>query len=218
MTKWWALRCSDIFDVSTETRPDIVSAIGVLSQYMSRPSCQDHACPEILQRNFEVWCEMFCSEWFGYSDADWAGNVVTRRSTSGYVFQIGSSTVRWSSWTQATVATSSTEAEYVSLSSATQEAVWLRCLMEDLGRQMNAPTTIYEDKQGAIKKAKNSKYHNRTKHIDVCHHFVRERIFSNEVQLTYCPSGDTIAGMMTKKTCETCLWETERLRRRPWFV
>ena len=59
------------------------------------------------------------------------------------------------------------EAEYVALSSATQDAVWLRCLMEDLGRQMDAPTTIYEDRQGATELAKNAKYHNRTKHIDI---------------------------------------------------
>ena len=71
---------------------------------------------------------------------------------------------------QATVAKSSTEAEYVALSSAKQEAVWLRRLMEDLGRQMDAPTTIYEDDQGAIELAKNAKYHNRTKHIDRVDH------------------------------------------------
>lgn len=118
---------------------------------------------------------------------DWAGDVDTRRSTSGYVFQIGSSTVSWSSRKQATVAKSSTEAEYVALSSATQEAVWLRRLMEDLGRQMDAPTTIYEDNQGAIELAKNAKYHNRTKHVDTCHHFVRERVVSNEIQFIVLP-------------------------------
>ena len=104
---------------------------------------------------------------FGYSDADWAGDVDTRRSTSGYVFQIGSSTVSWSSRKQATVWKSSTEAEYAALSSATHEAVWLRSSMEDLGRQMDSPTTIYEDNQGANELAKNVKYHNQTKHIDI---------------------------------------------------
>ena len=134
----------------------------------------------------------------GYSDADWAGDVDTRRSTSGYVFQIGSSTISWSSKKQATVAKSSTEAEYVALSSATQEAVWLRSLMGDLGRQLDAPTIIYGDNQGAIELAKNAKYHNRTKHIDICHHFVCERVISNEIQVIYCPTGDMIADIMTK--------------------
>ena len=77
-----------------------------------------------------------------------------------HVFQIGSSTISWSSKKQATVAKSSTEAEYVALSSATQEAVWLPSLMGDLGRQLDAPTIIYEDNQGAIELAKNAKYHN----------------------------------------------------------
>ena len=114
------------------------------------------------------------------------------------MFQIGSSTVSWSRKKQATVAKSSTEAEYVALSSATQEAVWLRGLMGDLGRQMDGPTTIYEDNQGAIELAKNAKYHNRTKHIDICHQFVRERVVSNEIQVIYCPTGDMIADIMTK--------------------
>ena len=90
----------------------------------------------------------------GYSDADWAGDVDTRRSTSGYVFQFGNGTISWSSRKQPTVAKSSTEAGYVALSSATQETIWLRCLMKD-GKQMDAPTTIYEDNQGAIELAKN---------------------------------------------------------------
>ena len=192
--------------MSTATRPDIAAAVGVLSQYMSRPS-KDHwiGVKHVLRylKGTLMYGLKFSAheeepELFGYSDADWAGDVDTRRSTSGYVFQIGSSTVSWSSKKQATVAKSSTEAEYVALSSATQEAVWLRSLMGDLGRQMDAPTTIYEDNQGAIELAKNAKYHKRTNHIDICHHFVRERVVSNEIQVIYCPTGDMIADIMTK--------------------
>ena len=154
--------------MSTATRPDIAAAVGVLSQYMASPS-KDHwigvkrvlrYLKGTLKYGLKFTAHGEEPELFGYSDADWAGDVDTRRSTSGYVFQIGSSTVSWSSRKQATVAKSSTEAEYVALSSATQEAVWLCRLMEDLGRQMDAPTTIYEDNQGAIELAKNAKYHN----------------------------------------------------------
>ena len=74
----------------------------------------------------------------GYSDADWAGDVDTRRSTSGYVFQFGNGTISWSSRKEPTVAKSSTETEYVPLSSATQEAIWLCCLMKDFGKQTDA--------------------------------------------------------------------------------
>ena len=148
-------------------------------------------------------------ELFGYTDADWAGDVDTRRSTSSYVFQIGSGTVSWSSRKQQTVAKSSTEAEYVALSSATQEAVWPRCLMKDLGKQMDASTTIYEDNQGTIELAKNAKFHNRTKHIDICHHFVRERVASHEIRVIYCPTEDMIADIMTKGFAKPTL---EKLR------
>ena len=192
--------------MSTATRPDIAAAVGVLFQYMSRPS-KDHwiGVKRVLRylKGTLLYGLKFSAheeepELFAYSDADWAGDVDTRRSTSGYVFQIGSSTVSWSSKKQTTVAKSSTEAEYVALSSATQEAVWLRSLMGDLGRQMDAPINVYEDNQGAIELAKNAKYHNRTKHIDICHHFVRERVVSNEIQVIYCPTGDMIADIMTK--------------------
>ena len=157
--------------VSTATRPDVAAAVGVLSQYMSRPS-KDHwigvkrvlrylkgTLKYALKYGLKFTAHEQESELFGYSDADWAGYVDTRESTSGYVFQIGSSTISWSSRKQATVAKSFTEAEYVALSSATQEAVGLRRLMEDLGRQMDALTIIYEDIQGVIELAKNAKYH-----------------------------------------------------------
>ena len=134
----------------------------------------------------------------GYSVADWAGDVDTRRSTSGYAFQFGNGTISWSSRKQPTVTKSSTEAEYVALSSATQEAIWLRRLMKDLGEQTDAPTTIDEDNQGAIELARNAKYHNRTKHIDICHHFVREKVISNEIRVIYCRTQDMVADIMTK--------------------
>lgn len=192
--------------MSTATRPDVAAAVGVLSQYMSRPNKEHWIGVKRVMRylkgtlmyGLKFYAHEEEPELFGYSDADWAGDVDTRRSTSGYVFQIGSSTISWSSKKQATVAKSSTEAEYVALSSATQEAVWLRSLMGDLGRRLDAPTIIYEDNQGAIELAKNAKYHNRTKHIDICHHFVRERVISNEIQVIYCPTGDMIADIMTK--------------------
>ena len=192
--------------ISMATRPDIAAAVGTLSQYMSKPS-KDHWMgvkrilryrKGTLKYGLQFSAQEEKPELFGYTDADWAGDVDTRRSTSGYVFQIGSGTVSWSSRKQQTVAKSSTEAEYVALSSATQEAVWLRHLMKDLGRQMDAPTTIYEDNQGATELAKNAKFHNRTKHIDICHHFVRERVVSNEIRVIYCPMEDMIADIMTK--------------------
>ena len=98
--------------------------------------------------------------------------TMTRKSTSGYVFQIGTSTISWKSKLQSIVALSSTKAEYVLLSIATQEAVWLRVLLDDMGFKQDNAITIFEDNQGAIALAKNPTHHSRTKHIDIKYHYV----------------------------------------------
>ena len=176
--------------LSTATRPDIAVAVNSLSKYMSSPS-KDHwvGVKRVLRYlkgalNFGLRFSFNGKnpEMFGFSDADWAGDVDTRRSTSGYIFQIGNSAVSWSSKMQATVAKSTTEAEYIALSQATQEAVWLRCLLFDLGYSTDSPTSIYEDNQGAIELSKNQKFHNRTKNIDVALSlFLRENQFKRNI-------------------------------------
>ena len=170
--------------MSTATRTDIAAVVGVLSGYMSS---KDHwigvkRVLRYLKGTLKYGLKFYTAhgeepELFCHSDGDWAGDVDPRRSTSAYVFQIGSSIVSWSSKKQATVAKTSTEAEYVALSSGTQEAVWLRRVMEDLGRQMDTATTIYEDNLGAIELANNAKHHNRTKDIDICHHLFAKELF-----------------------------------------
>ena len=127
-----------------------------------------------------------------------AGDIETGKSTSGYVFQLGDSAISWSSRKQATVARSSTEAEYVALSSATHEAIRLRLLMGDRGKGMGTPAIVYEDNQGAIELAKNAKYHSRTKRIDISHHFVRVRVMFKEIRVKYCPINEMVADIITK--------------------
>ncbi len=122
----------------------------------------------------------------GYSDADWGGDSETRRSTSGYVFQIQGNTVSWSSKRQSSVSRSTTEAEYIALSNACQEGVWLRRLLSDIKLKQVDPTTIYEDNQGAIQLSRNPKFHNRTKHIDISFHLIREQVSRNVVSVKYC--------------------------------
>ena len=190
---------------STATRPDSAAAVGTVSRYMSNPSKAHWMAVKRLLRylkgTMSYGRKVSDSEndkVFGFADADWAGDVDSRCSTSGYVFHIGSSTVSWCSRKQATVAKSTTEAEYVSLSLATQEAIWLRRLTTDLGHRMISPTLMYEDNQGVIALSRNPQFHNRTKHIDVCYHFVREGVASNEIVIMYCPTQDMMADIMTK--------------------
>ena len=84
------------------------------------------------------------------------------------------------------------------MSAATQEAIWLQRLMKDLGKRMDTPIIVYEDNQGAIELTKNAKYHGRTKHIDISHHFVRERVMSKEIVVKYCPTNEMVADILTK--------------------
>ena len=133
----------------------------------------------------------------GYSDADWAGDFGTCHSTSGFVFQIQSNTVSWCNKRQPTVSKSSTESEYIALSGACQEAVWLR-LLADIGLEQKGPSTIYEDNEGAIELTKNPRFHNRTKHIDVSFHYTREQVNLKTVSVKYCPTDLMLADIMTK--------------------
>ena len=120
----------------------------------------------------------------GYTDANWADNVVDRRSTSGYVFSLGSAAIACSK-KQPTVALSSTEAEYRGAAVATCEVIWLKRLIKDLQEEVSDPTTIYCDNLSSIQLAKNPVFHARTKHIEVHYHFLRERVLSSEVELLY---------------------------------
>jgi hypothetical protein len=134
----------------------------------------------------------------GYCDADWGGDLDTRRSTTGYVFFIGDGAISWNSKRQPTVALSTTEAEYMATTQAAKEAIWLRQLMADVGCVQGGATTIMSDNQGSIALAKNPKHHSRTKHIDVQHHFIREVVEDEVVELRYCRTQDMVADVLTK--------------------
>ena len=134
----------------------------------------------------------------GFCDSDFAGDVVERKSTSGYVFRFCGGTISWSSKRQSVVAKSSTEAEYIAMSRAASEAVWLRYLLKDLGFEQTGGTTMFVDNVSAVALAKNPKFHDRTKHIDVQFHYIRECVANDCIKLVYCPSRDNVADVLTK--------------------
>ena len=134
----------------------------------------------------------------GYCDADWAGDVQERRSTTGYVFFVGKGVVSWNCRKQPTIALSTTEAEYMATSQCTKEAIWIRKLMEDVGYVQEEAMPIMCDNQGCIALAKNPKHHSRTKHIDVQHHFIREKLEQGIIALKYCPTQAMVADVLTK--------------------
>lgn len=106
--------------------------------------------------------------------------------------------ISWLSKKQATVALSTAEAEYVALSMATQEVVWLRRLFTDLEIPTTEPTMIMEDNQGAIAIAKNPVGHARTKHIDIRYHYVREAVEQQIIDIKFCSTKEMLADMFTK--------------------
>jgi hypothetical protein len=133
----------------------------------------------------------------GYVDADYAGDLDDRRSTTGYVFTLAGGPICWKSMIQSTVAMSTTEAEYVAVAEAAKEALWLTGLVKELGiQQVGVP--LYCDNQNAIYLAKNQVYHARTKHIDVRFHKIRELVATGELLLEKVHTSENAADMLTK--------------------
>ena len=191
--------------VATCTRPDIAHAVGEVAKFCEKYGKSHWAAAKRILKYLKTTQDLHIKfsgnskgELIGFADANWAGDVDTRRSTTGYVFFLNSGVISWNSKRQPTVATSSTEAEYMSLYSATQEAIWLRLLLKDLEYTDNAATTIFQDNQGCISLAKNPVYHARTKHIDIKFHFLREKVMDEVIVLEYKPTEEMVADGFTK--------------------
>ena len=134
----------------------------------------------------------------GYSDADYAADLDTRRSTTGYIFMINGCTISWSSKRQQTVSVSTTEAEFVAAAEATKEAIWLRKLLSDVGHVCDGPTLLNVDNQSAIKLSRNPEFHRRSKHIDVRHSFICEKLEENVIDTKYVNTENQYADVLTK--------------------
>jgi hypothetical protein len=131
-------------------------------------------------------------------DADWVGNVLDRRLTSGFMFSLGSGAISWSSTKQPTVALLSTKAEYRGATIVACEVVWLQKLLSDLGQSMDALVVIYCDNINSILLANNPVYHARTKHIEVHYHFIKEKVLTKEIDLIHVSTEDQVADIFTK--------------------
>jgi len=134
----------------------------------------------------------------GYTDADWATDKIHRRSRTGYLFMVGSGCVSWRSTLQKTVALSTVEAEYMAIAAGMQEGIWLATVINEIGLDNVLPISMKGDNQGSIALCKNPGNHNRTKHIDIRHHFIRERVRDNWFDLKYCRTEDMLADIFTK--------------------
>src|SRR5450755_1179102 len=188
------------------TRPDISYAVSHLSQFMTNPT-KEHF--DALKR---VYAYVNATKGLGltyqtdkpgltgYVDADWAGNVSDRKSTTGYVYIYRGSPISWASKRQQCIALSTAEAEYVAASEAAKEGLWLKTLHNVFNQPENQLTTITmrEDNEGCIKIGRNPELHPRTKHIDIRYHFLREHVIAGNINLDKISGSDQIADGLTK--------------------
>ncbi|XP_058733686.1 secreted RxLR effector protein 161-like [Vicia villosa] len=134
----------------------------------------------------------------GYSDSDWCGDIYDRKSTSGYVFFMGNTAFTWLSRKQPIVTLSTCEAEYVAAFWCVCHAIWLRRLLCELEQKQENAMIVQVDNKSAIELAKNPLNHERSKHIDVRFHFIRERVKNGSVELKHVSSKDHAADIFTK--------------------
>ena len=194
------------------TRPDIAYAVSTIAKFCHQPTELHMTAAKRVLRYLKqtrdlnlTYIKNTPEAIIGYSNADWAGDVKDRWSTSGNAFLLGGGAIMWSSRKQSSVALSTVEAEYMALSVATQEAIWLRQLQEELGVTEAGPTLIYEDNQGAISMAKNPVFHKRTKHVQIRYHFVREAVEQGTITLEYCRTGEMLPTALPKVLLTTNL-------------
>ncbi|KAJ4717199.1 Retrovirus-related Pol polyprotein from transposon TNT 1-94 [Melia azedarach] len=183
------------------SRPDLAQSVSVVSRFMGEPG-KEHwqAVKRIfryLKGTFDVGLiyggDTQCLV-TGFLDSDYAGDVDSRRSMTGYVFTLGSSVVSWKATLQPTVTLSTTEAEYMALTETAKEGIWLKGLVSDLGLHHDQ-AIVYCDSLSAICLAKDQVHHERTKHIDVRYHFLRSE---KRIKVNKVGTADNPADMFTK--------------------
>jgi hypothetical protein len=201
-----------------QTRPDIAYAVSTLAQYSSNPDDTHWTAMKRIFRYLKGTAHLGIeysrdarrgNELVGYSDADYAGDRDNRRSTSGFVFMLAGGPVTWTSRKQSSVALSTCEAEYMAMSKACTEAMWLRKLLHevDFSTPSTPPQTnlgvkikpmLYADNQGAIALTENPVFHNKTKHIENQYHYIRERVAEGSLWVRYVSTDNMIADGLTK--------------------
>ncbi|KAK2980072.1 hypothetical protein RJ640_028801 [Escallonia rubra] len=187
------------------TRPDIAYAVSTVSQFMSEPTVKHWAALE------QILCYLKGAPGLGllysnhghsyiecFSDADWGGSKLDRKSTTGYCVFVGENLVSWKSKKQSVVSRSSAESEYRAMAQSTCEVMWICHLLEEISLKPPLPAKLWCDNQAARHIASNPVYHERTKHIEVDCHFIREKIQENLISTSYVKTGEQLGDILTK--------------------
>jgi hypothetical protein len=189
---------------SVATCPDITFAISTLSQFLENLG---EAHWEAVKRVFRYLLGMHnltltyrgeSQDLEGYTDADRASQD-HRQAISGHVFMIDSRAVSWSSRKQELVTLSTAEAEYIVVTHAAKECIWMHHLIGELfPPSISQSTTVHCDNQAALALAKDNNYHTCTKHIDIQYHFIQYTVSKKIIELVYCPTDNMTADILTK--------------------
>ncbi|KAG7559351.1 Zinc finger PMZ-type [Arabidopsis thaliana x Arabidopsis arenosa] len=188
----------------TESRPDLCLSVGVCARYQAKPK-QSHleAVKRILKYvrgtvELGIWYSRNSNQnLVGYCDADYAGNVNDRRSTSGGCFFLGNNLIAWLSKKKNSVSISTAESEYIAMGSCCTQLLWMKQMLSDY-RIDSGVLQVYCDNQSAIDISKNPVQHSRTKHIDVRHHFIRELVEEKKVKIDHVGTEIQLADVFTK--------------------
>jgi hypothetical protein len=191
--------------IAVNARPDISTSVSILSRRVSNPRKCDWIAAKRVVRYLVGTKDLKLSfgsaedncVLLGFSDADWAGDQEDRKSNTGFVFKLNGAAISWVSRKQNCVTLSSMEAEFVALTEATQEVVWLRKVLAEMGEIQTNPTCMFEDNQSCISFVKNGRLNKRSKHIDTKKNYIKD-MCDKEIMLRYCPTEDMVADIMTK--------------------
>lgn len=135
---------------------------------------------------------------YGYADATWADDKSDRKSNSGRIMYFNGGAISWGCNKQNVVASSSCEAEFISIAEASKEVKWLRQLLEEMNEPIETPTTIYEDNQSCIELVRDSKFSYKTKHMDTRYKMIRDMVQQKIIHVKYCPTEEMVADILTK--------------------
>jgi hypothetical protein len=189
--------------LSNTSRPDIAYAVNRCARRVSEPKEVDLIAAKRVLRyikgtlDYKIIYKKNSMNPISYSDASYADDVETRKSTSGFVLMMNGGPIFWKSKKQPIVSLSSAESELIALTSAAKEAIWFNRLIKEVTGK-DQPFQMLEDNQSTIKFCKNFKLSERTKHIEVRYYFVKEKLEKKELSINYCPTEEMTADILTK--------------------
>ncbi|CAN1178572.1 Retrovirus-related Pol polyprotein from transposon RE1, partial [Linum perenne] len=180
------------FQYLCTTRPDICFAVNQLSQHVGSPTTQHLQASHRLLRYLKgttahgiFFFSTSVIKVHAFCDSDWAGCPDTQRSNTGFCTSLGDSLISWKSKKQTTISRSSAEAEYRAMASTAAELQWLQFLFTELHINVPQPYLLYSDSQSVIRMAENPVQHERTKHIELDVHFIRDKVQAGFIQPQY---------------------------------